>query len=163
MATPLPPCCCDQPASGWLQAVSPWVTWALVIVGWLIVHWTTVKRARRQEDLGAIDAIETRVVALRTQVVSYFTSDPANEDASAIAGMIKLELKSVSSAIRALNRYDLASEIMRLRQAMTGDPFESADREQLSHDDAIVQDVWLAADELVVALRKEFADAHRKF
>lgn len=153
------------PGSGVLPTIAPGITWVLVVFGWIIVHFATARRARRQEDIAAIAAIEKRIGELRTRTVKYFTSDPASEQVSADAAFIRFELQSIIAAIGVLQdgspqHYDLSSEIMYLRQCVTGDPFDSARREALKDSDQRVQSVWLACDRLTIELRKCCNKAH---
>jgi hypothetical protein len=140
----------------------------LVVLGWAVVHFTTARRARRQEDLTAIAAIEKRVGELRSRVVKYFTTSPDSDQAGADAAFIRFELQSLIAAIGVLREgspkhYDLSSETMYMRQCITADPFDSATRQALKDSDVRVQSVWLACDQLTTELRKCCARAHRLF
>lgn len=157
------PACCP---SGTVEAIAPWVTWLLVLIGWYVLHRTAVSRARRQENLAATDAICARVTALRDKAVEYYTGESTGSGARVQEAQIKHEIKSLQAAIRVLKTrrptfFDLDSEMILFRQACTGGEFESRGRANVSHDDPIVCQLWLAADTLVCALHDEFEKAHK--
>jgi hypothetical protein len=161
-----PPCCEPQ---GLLAVVSPWVTPTLVILGWLVVHWTSAARARkqalRQEDLDAVRVLEARVCKLRDLAIEYYTGDTPQATASAVKGShIRYEIQSLSAAIRMLRGrrevYDVDSEMKALRRAITGGQFDSAERAKVAHHDPQVQEVCLEADRLIEELWSEFRKAH---
>lgn len=143
------------------------VTWVLVVAGWYLVHLAALSRARRQEDLDLIRSIEGRVTALRDRAVKYYTGTTGNEDpAREMAAGLKLELKSLSSAVRILRRrhpkrYDLAGDFIALRAAATGGQFEETQRRPAPADGEVIQQLWDAADVVCCSLRDEFEKTHR--
>jgi hypothetical protein len=61
----------------YLPLISPVVGWLLIIAGWAVVHRTGKHRARRQEELAIVDALERRLDELRARAIVYYTSVPA--------------------------------------------------------------------------------------
>jgi len=158
---------CPQPQNELLAIVAPTITWVLVLIGWIVVHWTTARRARRQEELGMLAAIEKRVIALRDLAVSYYTS-PASDSDSGTVVRLKLELKSIVGSVRLLrkrqpNGYEVEGDIIGLRQAVTGGMFESGSKVRRPPDDEKVQNIWSRVDDLLQALQGEFERVNRGF
>jgi hypothetical protein len=141
------------------------ITWLLVFAGWVVVHWMSVRRARRQEKLAMLGAIEKRIVALRVAAVAYYTSQPAEAD-KASETHFKLEVKSIIRNIKLLGKkrhsdpYNVEGDIISLRQALTGGDFEVGVRKVFAPDDEKIQEIWGCADDLIASLQAAFERVH---
>ena len=92
------------PEKSTLEVVQPWVTSALVILGWWIVHLASVQRARRQEEASLVSDIEVSVIALRDLAEGYFTGDPADAERRVEAARLKLLLRSLVMRVHLLGK-----------------------------------------------------------
>lgn len=140
------------------------ITWTLVIIGWIVVHRTATKRARRQEELDQINDIGERVAALRAHGVAYYTSS-RDETTVAVESTMKHELQALASRLRVLRRrhdvlYNVEPAYIYVRKALTGGTFESATRQRLPHGDVVLQEIWFRCDQLVICLRDAFESVH---
>lgn len=159
---------CGSSPRSTLDVISPWITWLLVIVGWIVVHRTAEVRAlrqsRRQEDLDAVRTLAKRVAALRDLAIQFFTEHDQH-DSRASESHIKFELKSIAAELAMLQKrnpkaFDLTSEMVSLRRAITGGSFDSRSRTKVPHDHDVVKTIWLAAGRMLEELTSEFYRAY---
>jgi hypothetical protein len=162
------PCHYEQARPETLATIAPVataaVTWLLVIVGWWVVHKAATKRARRQEELSMVDAIRVRAEALRDRAVAYHTH-PVDSSSKMEESRLKHEVLSLVAEVMRLHvrkpkHYDLTSEAMNLRMAITGGAFESSLRERVGHSDPVVLGIWLAVEAVIDRMKEEFEKAN---
>lgn len=158
-----PICCPELPSASAWSAAPQCITWMLVIFGWAVVHKTAAKRARRQEELATVNAIESRVAELRDQAIAYFTSNTVGTENE--AWRLKHEVQSLISLVMTLRErkpkhYDLVGEAIAFRKALTGGMFENRLRSAVGHGDPVVLTIWLASASLVDQLKSEFEKAN---
>ena len=112
-----------------------------------------------------VSRLAERIMELRERATAYYMDENAGTSQLA-ATHIKTEIQSIVAAIgilraRAPKRYDLQSEIIVLRAAMTGGTFESQARLKVSSDDRVVREIQWATEQLVVALHLAFEAANK--
>jgi hypothetical protein len=150
-----------------MTTVTPIVTWLLLICGWYALHVTAAIRARRQEELARVEDIAKRIEAIRDRSIAYYTGSPDAPERSVNQALLKYELQSLASWIQLLRArkpqcYDLDSEKIALRKAVTGGDFESTQRAPVAPDDPVVQALWYYSDRFIVELHEEFEKANKR-
>ena len=150
-----------------MTTVTPIVTWLLLICGWYALHATAVVRARRQEELARVEDIVKRIVSIRDKSIAYYTNGSNAPDQLATQALLKYELQSLASWVNVLRArkpkyYDLDSEQIALRKAVTGGEFESAKRAPAAPNEPVVQELWYCSDRFMVALHEEFEKANKR-
>jgi hypothetical protein len=151
-------------AKSTLEIVQPWVTWGVVVAGWFFVYHTTGLRERRKEDALLVDRIEQDVEKLRDLAIDYYTTTSDLPADQAKASQIKLELRSLGHRLRILRArnpdvYDLDSELIAFRKAISGGDFETMTRAARPSAEVMPR-VWAASDDFVTALNIALQQAH---
>lgn len=149
-----------------LAIVSPFITWFLVVFGWLVVHYTSGLRARRQEELAWIADMAARIIAIRDHAIEYFRAGSDAPELTTNQARLRYELQSLGARLQAKRDqrkgyYDLDSEQIALRQAVTGGDFESKDRTAADPSSKVIQALWFVSDQFIVALDLEFEKANK--
>ena len=160
-------------------AVAPVVGWLFIIAGWWVVHWTSIVRARRQEDREAVKELVARVGQIRDSAIVAIGMPRAERvDATLRVQHECMALKSridTLSAHRKLRRtwpwlrskfgsksdyYNVEPEFLTLRDTVTGDaiypPQDAPDRDQK----AVIVEMYMVAEALVVALQNKCEQAN---
>ena len=142
------------------------VTWFLVVAGWVALHKTAAIRARRQEEVALVGDVAKRIEGVRDKAIAYYTATSDSAEHAGDQWRLKYEIKSLASRIEFLRarrpeHYDLESELISLRKAVTGGEFESANRSPVTLGAPVIQDVWGSADRFVIALHEEFEKANK--
>lgn len=114
-----------------------------------------------------IVALEARIKAIRDRAIAYYTnarSETSGDDES----HLKHEMQSIVAAVALLRyrkpkHYKLDHQVMELRKAVTGSPFEHGDRAKLAHNDIVVHSLWLQSDALIDGLKEEFEKANEGY
>lgn len=156
-----------MPTTDILTTVTPIVTWLILIAGWYALHLTAVVRAHRQEELAQVEDINKRIASIRDKSIAYYTNGSDAADQLAVQALLRYELQSLASWVKVLRArkpkyYDLDSELIALRKAVTGGEFESARRAPAAPNGPVVQDLWYCSDCFMVALREEFEKANKR-
>jgi hypothetical protein len=153
-------------------------------VGWLVAqfvsHRFAVRRARRDEERAIVADIIARIVEVRDDAIAYYTTGagkPENETeqaqlrykimaiASRITWLGARKRKWVTSKVGALRSqpphyYDLESELIDLRRAVTGGEFDSPARKAVSPSALLIHTVWSSSDQLIGVLQKAHDEAN---
>jgi hypothetical protein len=130
------------------------VGWFLTVLSWFVSHSQANRREMRKETRAEIDAC----IKLTTELVSnariyYGKSD---ETSKSQAAEIQFELKRFIARVERLEKKLIKFEVTdvcgELLDAITGDPFESSDRETLSADSDVVIKIQACALALIARL-----------
>jgi hypothetical protein len=146
-----------------LKAVSPAVSWALVIAGWFVVSRDHNKREKRKEIRGELQTLHSHIRIIESEAHAYLVAqnDPSN---SARAAKIKRDLKRLSTDLSRICAGDcrraVSAQLVDFRQAVTGSDFESAARTPCNHDSVRLAEVAAAADELMSGLDNWFCSKY---
>ena len=135
--------------------VAPYLTPALVFVGWMVVNHQNNKRETRKEFRALVDTakVEARTIAkLRLDDMLKGANDNALEITS---GLTALEVN--------LERFDnflpntpLMSAYVAFSEALTGGDFQSAARTARPRNDPAIGAVLRTRDELFASLEQKF-------
>ena len=160
------------------------VTWLLVIVGWVvgqfISHRFAMRRTRRDEERAIVVDIIARIVEARDQAIAYYTTDATQPGAETARAQLRYKIKTIGSRIAWLSSrkrkwvtskvgalrsqpphyYDLESELIELRFAVTGGDFDSPDRKAVSPDALLILGIWSSSDQLIGTLQKAHDEAN---
>jgi len=148
-----------------MTTIAPIIQWVLLILGWYALHKTAAIRARRQEDLARIEDIVKRIEAIRDKSIEHYTVSSDACARLAAQARLKNDLQSMASRIKLLRThkpdcYDLDSQLIAFRMAVTGGTFESTEASPAPSDGPLVQELWYSADSFIVALHQEFEKAN---
>jgi len=132
------------------------LNWIVTGTGWLIVHRTSVRRARRLEDLDITKELRQRVESLRSRVVDLLCKPGTDGQVQA---WIRIEIKSIGSIVeelssRADRRINLKREWTDFRKAVSKGDWESPTRPALKHTDRRIEEILESSVELTRAARE---------
>jgi len=103
-----------------------------VIVGWKIVSRDHNERERRKELRASIIAFQDRVRICEEKGLEYWLSAADSERATALSVSLKSTLQSIAAELARIQvacpGINANSEMVRFRRALTGAPFEAANR-----------------------------------
>ena len=137
-------------------------TLGLVVRGWHIISTDNNRREHRKETWGRVQRLCTDVCQLREDAVTYWTTVRSALGTQSDSASLKSKLKSISHSCALLHeidsRFDVTSEVVALRQAVTGGDFESKGACQAT--DEKTGEIFLAVDNLNAALDRGFREAH---
>lgn len=130
--------------------------WFFTIVGWLVSNAQANSREKRKEARAEIDACIKLLADLVTKSRTYYgvaASDPLSKSRAA---EIRFELQRLIARVERLEgkhtEFDVISACGELMDAISGDPFESVDREALAADSdfllKVESDTHLLIDQL---------------
>lgn len=135
------------------QPVWPqFITWLLVIVGWVVVHFLGEARERRKEVRSELDEIFAELREIETDACSLHCADTY----SGIEGRhVLVALESVERRILRLRMYD-DSEFLRaivsLRQAISLKNFSISEFVKQDGDSPILAEISWTTEELIDVL-----------
>lgn len=126
-----------------------WVSWALVLIGWFVVHRTTLERERRKENREIAARIIDSLYALCHDGRQFHTSKEFNEelsfDISQKLGRIFREIN-----LPPISNLKISNEkLMEARMALTLKNFEKSSFKKHEPSSPLVQDVTFSIEELV--------------
>lgn len=148
--------------SDWVEAFkafAPIGTWTLVIVGWLFVRSDNNRREDRRDVKNRIDALIKDIRALEKDAYTYYQTDPTTD-----VLLLEVEMKRSQNALDArLSHLKKTSSgfqdphsLSVFWMAVTGSPFEQANRPQMTPKDRKLEEISSAANDLVGYLEAEY-------
>jgi hypothetical protein len=159
------------------------VTWVLVIIGWvvaqLISHRFAMRRTRRDEEGDIVSDVVDRVAEVRDLAVAYYIRD-AGPDRETVQAQLRYKLMAVGSRITWLKTrkrkrvislfgavrgkppryYDVESELIALRQAVTDGDFDVPDRKAVPSSSSRIHTIWYASDQLIGTIQLAHDEAN---
>jgi hypothetical protein len=136
------------------------VTWALVIIGWLIVNWQNNRREERKEIRAALTKIFEDVSALQDEAITYHTSARRNFNLETKIVMMESRLSEHLSYLR-IRSSSYTSEYSKFVDSITLDNFESSVFFRQAPSSIIVESIRDTSSELESALELEFSSLFR--
>lgn len=130
-------------------------TWALVVLGWLIVNATNNGRELRKEARAAADAAKKLGGSISGNAVAYFTTtkDELAYDVKSELELLEIELER----LRGFEGSELFRSYVAFQEACTADDFESAARIQHAKNSEQVLRVVRSRNKLFQEIEQAFA------
>ncbi|WP_146151436.1 hypothetical protein [Pseudomonas sp. R9.37] len=136
------------------------VTWALVIIGWLIVNWQNNRREERKEIRTALSKIFEDVAALQNEAITYHTSANRNFNLETKIVMMESRLSEHLSYLRIRNS-SYTSEYASFVDSIMLNNFESSTFFRQAPSSIIIESIRDTSSELESALELEFSNLFR--
>lgn len=137
------------------------VTWALVVVGWLIVNWQNNRREERKELRAALSQMYEDIDSLQKKALKYHKSISRDLKLETKIIIMQKKLSEHLSFLR-LRNSSFVGEYSNFIDAITLKNFESGAFMQQKQGSPILDSIIDTAIELESALELEFAMLFRK-
>ncbi|WP_346397552.1 hypothetical protein [Pseudomonas syringae] len=137
------------------------VTWALVVIGWLIVNWQNNRREERKELRAALSQIYEDIGTVQKKALKYHKSISRDQKLETKIIIMQKKLSEHLSFLR-LRNSSFVSEYSDFIDAITLENFESVAFVQQTQGSPILDNIIDTAIELESALELEFAMLFRK-
>lgn len=143
----------------YVAPVVPFLSLVVTIIGWYKVSQGNDRREHRKEIRAAINEIRALVLDIQTRAFDYFQLTAA---ASSNAGtLLKQQLQHLAGCASSLAhqnpKFDVNESMLKLRQTITGGDFESFMREPRKPSDPLMNEIPLAAQQLLDDFERIFA------
>lgn len=136
------------------------VTWALVIIGWLIVNWQNNRREERKEIRTALTKIFEDIKSLQDEAIAYHTSARRNFNLETKIVMMESRLSEHLSYLRIRNS-SYTSEYSEFVDSIMLENFESSAFSRQALSSTIIESIRDTSSELESALELEFSSLFR--
>ena len=137
--------------------------WFFTIIGWLVSSAQANSREKRKEVRAEIDACVKLLAELVIKSRFYFTSPATDSLSKSQAAEIRFELQRLITRVERLERkhaeFDVTGVCGELLDAVSGDPFDSADREALAADSDLLLKIESDTHVLINQLEDGFVKA----
>lgn len=134
--------------------------WFFTIVGWLVSNAQANSREKRKEARAEVDACIKLLSELVIKSRSYYSTSATDLKAKSTAAEIRFELQRLIARVERLEakyvKFDVTGACGELMDAISGDPFESAQREELAADSDLLLKVESDAHVLIEQLEEGF-------
>ena len=138
--------------------------WFFTVVGWLVSNAQANSREKRKEARTEIDACIKLLAELVLKSRTYFGAAASDALSKSRAAEIRFELQRLIARVERLEgkhaQFDVTGACGELMDAISNDPFESADREALTADSDLMlkieSDTHLLIDQLEDGFVKAF-------
>ncbi len=144
-----------------LNAISPVVTWSLVVLGWLIINRQHNTRETRKELRSQLDQVCKEIADVERKATNYHLELTCNRE---LGREIKIRLKRLGRSLKLLNfgeKRTQSHRFVRFRQAITLKNFDTAHHEQQQLDGKLLDEVAVETENLVFFLEEEFAKKYK--
>lgn len=139
--------------------------WFFTIAGWFVSNSQANTREKRKEVRTEVDACIKLLAELLGKVRSYYSGSSKDAAAKPLAAEIRFELQRIITRIERLENKNLGFDVTgacgELMDAISGDPFESAQRTRLALDSDLLIKIELDTHVLIDQLEDGFAIAFR--
>ncbi|WP_063030615.1 hypothetical protein [Pseudomonas yamanorum] len=136
------------------------VTWALVIVGWLIVNWQNNRREERKEIRTALAKIFDDIDSLQREAITYHTAKRKNFNLETQIVMMESRLSEHLGYLRIRNS-SYMDQYSLFVDAITLDNFQSATFIRQAPSSLIIENIRDTSSDLESALELEFSKLFR--
>lgn len=130
------------------------ITWVVVVSGWVYVNHTNNGREARKECRSAVDGAKKEVAAIGKLAITYFSSgsnDLADEIKSALQ-MLEVELER----LKKFRESNLLIRLGEFQDACTSADFESSQRKAHPMNSAVIQSILFTRNKLIQELEIHF-------
>lgn len=143
-----------------IQVVNQVITWLLIVVGWVTVHYLTHTRERQKEVRELKTNLIERILEIERRSIVFHQSANYNQDE---ARALLAEIERVSSGIsrRPLLLLALQPKVMRLfRSSITLKNFDPTSFQPQSATSKLLSDISLRTESLTAALEQAYAQRY---
>jgi len=137
--------------------------WFFTIVGWLVSNAQANSREKRKEARAEIDACIKLLAELVVKSRIYFGAAASDPLSKSRASEIRFELQRLITRVERLEdkhaQFDVIGACGELMDAISGDPFESADREVFAVDSDLLLKIESDTHVLINQLEDGFVKA----
>ena len=137
--------------------------WLFTIIGWVVSNAQAASRERRKEVRAEIDACIKLQADLVLKSRTYFGSPESDPLSKSRAAEIRFELQRLITRVERLEgkypQFDVTGACGELMDAISGDPFESVDREALPADSGLLLKIESDTHVLIDQLEDGFFNA----
>ena len=136
------------------------VTWLLVILGWVLVHYLTTVRERRKDIGEAVAGLVDRIYELEDDAIKFHKAESFDHFAARdiVTEVSRVSMDLVTAPFSALRiRPDLMKQV---RRSMTLQNFEEARFKSLPANNQVIGKIGAAADDLARAVRGQYHDRY---
>lgn len=138
--------------------------WFFTIIGWGVSNSQANKREKRKEVRAEVDACSKLAAELLVKARRYFASASSDSTSKGVAAEIRFELQRLLTRVERLEGKYPAFEVIgacgELMDSISGDPFESASRQELAADSDLLlkieSDIHCLIDQMEAGFVKEF-------
>lgn len=136
-------------------------TWAVVIIGWIVVNQQNNRREERKEVKASMSNIIELTDEITTKALEYHKK---SEHSAELSKDIRLQLQRLGFRIQHLHFYDgiLNRSIFEYRNSITYKNFDSVDHKSVSDDSEIIEDIHHSSDALMHSLEDCFGRRFRQ-
>ncbi len=136
------------------------VTWVLVVLGWVLVHYLTTVRERRKEVAEIVSALIDRIYELEERAVKFHSANTF-DDFGARAIVTDVTRIAMDLVTPPFSVFGIAPErVKRMRQSMTYWNFEAARFSPQSATSDLIGKIGSTTDDLARAVRKKYHDRY---
>lgn len=147
--------------------ISQFVTWFLVVLGWWIVSRQNDKREHRKEVRTEVTDAITQIQSIEEIARTYLlTTAGRSQEARTLERQLKTRLQRLAFALRRLRDHDgidAIAELIVFKEAVSGDDFETVQRQRCEADSDRPDGVSAAANTLTHFLEHEFRARYRSW
>lgn len=137
--------------------------WFFTIVGWLVSNAQANNREKRKETRVEIDACIKLLAELVIKSRAYYGAAASDPLSKSRASEMRFELQRLITRVERLEgkhaRFDVTGACGELMDAISGDPFESADREVFAADSDLLLKIESDTHVLINQLEDGFVKA----
>jgi hypothetical protein len=137
--------------------------WFFTIVGWLVSNAQANSREKRKEVRAEVDACIKLLAELVLKTRFYFCVPATDPLSKSKAAEIRFELQRLITRVERLEgkhaQFDVTGACGELMDSISGDPFESADREVLAADSDLLLRIESDTHVLINQLEDGFVKA----
>jgi len=137
------------------------ISWALVILGWLVINWQHNKRETRKEIRAAFNGLYEMLNEIEDDAFSYHTGngDPA------LSKRIKRRLGQIHSRINlafmTTIRERCSREVFAFRRAVTLQNFDTVSHNSLPSTSPVFEEITATRERLINTLEQAFLKKYR--
>ena len=143
-----------------VQLAKQLITWALIVAGWVTVHYLTLTRERQKEIRELKAKLVERILEIESRSISFHqASNYSQDDARSLVA----EIERVSSAIARKPLSILAIEpkaVTQFRRSITLKNFDPSAFSPQSANSRLLNDISLRTEALTDALEEAYANRY---
>lgn len=142
------------------QLATQIITWGLIVVGWVTVHYLTLTRERQKEIRELKSKLVERILAIEQSSISFHQASNYSQDG---ARLLVAEIERVSSAIARKPLSILAIEpkaVTQFRRSITLRNFDLSRFSTQSANSRLLNDISLGTEALADALEEAYANRY---
>ena len=131
-------------------------TWIIIIIGWVVVHWLTLKRETRKEVREGIDAFLKLLQNIEAKAISFHRADEYKGD---IARALRFDIQRAIAGLdrQLFSKFTIPSSLrVGLRKAVTLTNFERGSFAPVLPDSQILNEICHAVDDIEQQIEKEY-------